>query len=627
MYSFQQFKEKADKVHNGEYTYDCDGYVNMGTKLKMTHKICGNTFFQLPKNHLRGQGCPLCGKERAKKRRKGNYKSFIAESKNRFGDRYIFPNIESEYENSHSIITVECTLCGSKFNKIACDFITSKTGGCWCKEKKTAISYNELVEAVSGYNIEHFDGELDVTKGKVTVTCNKCGFQYSARITSLLNGKNRCKSCAGREASNKRRLSVEAVKKRMDELWPTINVDYSTYVNAMSKMRCTCKKCGNEFERSPNGFFSRNIKIDPCPKCSKELLSGKKTKTTEQFIDDVKMVYGDGIYTVIGEYTSSNSKIRILCNDCHREFDIEANSFLQGYGCPYHNCNSSGKEKEISEFIKSLLPNDKVYTNDRKLLNGKELDVLVPSMSLAFEFDGVFWHNENNKENDYHISKTMECEKHGIRLIHIFEDEWIYKKEIWKSMIRNVFSCTQNKIYGRKCEIKEVEVTECTKFLNENHLQGWCPSQVKLGLYHNGVLVSVMTFGKSRHYCGNGRQEYELLRFCNKLNTNVIGGASKLFTHFISEYNPKSIISFADRRWSNGGLYKKLGFTFDHCSKPNYFYVIGNVRKNRFNYRKSVLVEKYGCPKSMTEKEFCRQQKWYRIYDCGTMVYKWASKK
>ena len=192
-------------------------------------------------------------------------------------------------------------------------------------------------------------------------------------------------------------------------------------------------------------------------------------------------------------------------------------------------------------------------------------------------------------------------------------------------MITNILGFTKNKIYGRTCTIDTVDSNTAVKFLNDNHIQGWCPSNIKLGLYYKGELVSLMTFGKSRHFIGSGKYEWELLRFCNKLDTTVIGGASKLFSYFIRNYKPTSIVSYSDRRWSEGNMYNKLGFTFSHYSKPNYFYVIDNVRKNRFNFRKKILVEKYNCPSEMSERDFCKEKKWYRIYDCGTSVHVWKN--
>ena len=108
---------------------------------------------------------------------------------------------------------------------------------------------------------------------------------------------------------------------------------------------------------------------------------------------------------------------------------------------------------------------------------------------------------------------------------------------------------------------------------------------------------------------------------------NVIGGASKLLHFFIERYNPEKIISYADRRWSDGNMYKKLGFTEDSITQQNYFYVFPNGQKriNRFSLRKNILVEKFGCPANETEKEYCEKMGFYRIYDCGCLKYVWKN--
>ena len=137
-----------------------------------------------------------------------------------------------------------------------------------------------------------------------------------------------------------------------------------------------------------------------------------------------------------------------------------------------------------------------------------------------------------------------------------------------------------------------------------------------------------MTFGKRRRNLGSASKdgEYEMLRFCNKTGCSIPGAAGRLFKHFVKEYNPNLVISYADRRWSRGNLYEKLGFTFDHVSKPNYFYIVNGKRCNRFGFRKDILVKKYDCDKDMTEHEFCKSKGWYRLYDCGTLVYVWTKK-
>jgi hypothetical protein len=149
-------------------------------------------------------------------------------------------------------------------------------------------------------------------------------------------------------------------------------------------------------------------------------------------------------------------------------------------------------------------------------------------------------------------------------------------------------------------------------------------SSVNLGLYYNNELVSLMTFGKKRLALGNKKSnndEYELIRFCNKLNTSVVGGASKLLNHFIKTYNPVEILSYADKRWSNGNLYKKLGFIEVKSTSPNYFYVVNKKRKNRFEFRKDVLV-KDGFDSSKTEFQIMEDRGIPRIYDVGNFLFK-----
>lgn len=624
MYNFEWFENKAKEVHGNKYSYTSYSYINTRVKIPILCNTCGVVFHQTPKNHLNGQGCPECGKKFAIECHKRDYKNFIKTVNERFDNRYDFPNIKEEYENSHSKITAKCKLCGKTFTKIACDIITSKTGGCWCKENRYKyVSFEEIAEKIHNYDIEPFDGLKEIAHDKVKLTCQKCGFTYEARIKSILNGKHKCKKCVSVQRGIAIRKPIEDVVQFFSENYPSITINKNTYTKTNCNIECVCNNCGHKFHRTFNSFTHLSKHSNPCPKCNKEEICKKRTKTVEEFWMDVINVHGDGKFELLSDYTKSSEKVTLKCNECGRTFNIEANSLLQGHGCPYHNCNSSTPEKEIVEHLKRITDDIIINTNDRNVLNGKEIDIYVPSKKIGIEFDGIFWHNENNKTNDYHLQKTEECEKRGIRLVHIFEDEWLNKKDIWLSMIDNMFGKTQHKVFARKCKIKNVDTKTCTDFLNRNHLQGWCPSQIKLGLYYNEELVSVMTFGKSRHFIGNGKIEYELLRFCNKIHTNVIGGASKLFAHFIQNYKPNSIVSYADRRWSVGNLYNKLNFKFEHNSKPNYFYVIGNERKNRFNYRKKILVEKYGCPVEMSEREFCKQQKWYRIYDCGTKVFKW----
>ena len=172
------------------------------------------------------------------------------------------------------------------------------------------------------------------------------------------------------------------------------------------------------------------------------------------------------------------------------------------------------------------------------------------------------------------------------------------------------------------CEVKEISNKEAKNFLEQNHIQGGINSLINLGLYYNNTIVSVMTFGKLRKSLGskNVDNTYELLRFSNLLYTNVIGGASKLFNFFVKNYKPIKIISYADYRWSDGNLYKVLGFKFDKLTKPNYFYIKQNVRLNRFNFTKHKLVQQ-GFDRTKTESQIMKDRNFQRIFDCGNLKF------
>jgi hypothetical protein len=198
-----------------------------------------------------------------------------------------------------------------------------------------------------------------------------------------------------------------------------------------------------------------------------------------------------------------------------------------------------------------------------------------------------------------------------IRIIHIWEDDWIYKTEIVKSQIKNWLVLTENKIFARKCEVKEINNSK--DFLNKNHIQGSDRSIIKLGLFYNNELVSIMTFNKTEGRKKMIDTDWNLSRFSNKLEYNVVGGASKLLNYFIKNYNPKRIISYADKDWSNGSVYYKLGFNLVNETKPDYKYLINNKRVHKSRYRKSKLNT------TLTESQYMLDIP--RIWDCGKIKF------
>lgn len=295
------------------------------------------------------------------------------------------------------------------------------------------------------------------------------------------------------------------------------------------------------------------------------------------------------------------------CNFLIREYNLSVKEEIQQ--------NKSSVEIEIVEFIKSLRIKN-LIPNDRKMLEGKEIDIFLPDYNLAIEVDGIYWHSEKwGKDSKYHLDKTIKCNQKNINLLHIFDSEWMDKRtqEIWKSIIKSKLQLN-TKIYARKCEIKNVSTTEAAKFLNENHLQGFLGGSIKLGLYHNNILVQLVILNKSRY---NKKYDLELIRSASLGGFTIVGGLSKLLSKVLG-----SIISYADLRYSIGTGYEKIGMARLKNTVPNYFYIIDGKLESRLKYQKHKLVnllEEFD--PNLTESHNMNNHGIYRIWDCGNGVF------
>lgn len=418
----EEFVRRSNEIHHNKYDYSLVEFKGTKTKVQI---ICPEhgPFWQLPKNHLKGQGCPECGKRYAQEWQKNNPQSFLKASKDRFNDSYEFPFIDSEYENYHSLITVKCKKCGHSFKKIA--------------------SYH------------------------------------------------------------------------------------------------------------------------------------------------LALPFG---------------------------------------GCRYCYSSQSRGERELVNFITNLLPqNIAVSLNDRRFLSGMELDVLIPSLNIAFEYNGCYWHSEEQHHDKYyHLNKTEKCEKQGLRLIHIFEDELLLKRELVFGKIKHLLHLDTDResVFARRCSVRTIKYVIGADFLNRYHIQGADKATIYYGLYYDDKLVAVMSF------IIDGDSKWILSRYATNSMYNVVGGAGKLFSHFVKEKNPEEVKSFADRRWSTTlfpNMYDKLGFQLEKATRPDYRYILPKspIRHHKFNFRKANLIKKYGFSDQMTETDMVRELKALKVWDAGLLKYVW----
>ena len=325
------------------------------------------------------------------------------------------------------------------------------------------------------------------------------------------------------------------------------------------------------------------------------------------------------------EFSGLNREYTWKCAKCGNIFTqkIHTSHHIKGFSnCPRClNCypilaGTSLLEKEVVNFCKQYYPN--LIEHNRTLIKPYELDIVIPELKLAIEFNGNFWHSEQGGTNSsYHLMKTEMCEEIGYKLIHIFEHEWINKQEIVKEKLKAILGVDQERIYARKCIVKEVSVKEKNEFLNKHHIQGEDKSVLKFGLFYNDELVAVMTFGYPRF---NNEYDWELIRYAT--SKHVIGGAGKLLAYFRRTY-VGSIITYADRRFSKGNMYENIGFKLINITKPNYWWIKDNKVLSRYQTQKSRLTKLLGdkYDPNKTEMENMNNAGFNKIYDCGNLVF------
>jgi hypothetical protein len=489
----------------------------------------------------------------------------------------------------------------------------------------------------------------------VAKTCKNCGIEYKAkyykRNTSLYCSKKCCNSDP--DVINRIR---ESQKKTYTEKYNGLHpmqtsitkenfknsifnkygvTHYSKLDEYQEKIKKTkLKKYGNENYNNIDKMKSTCVEKYGVDNVSKsDVVKEKRNNTVKvKHFDFIKShCAAKQITPMFSEQQYNgylyNNKYEFRCDVCSKIFETDVYKVNHIF-CNF--CNPMDKntlETEIFCFIKSLVNSDVIVKRkDRTILNGKELDIYIPSKNIAFEFNGLYWHSENanNIKKFYHLYKSRSCIVKGIRLVHIFENEWVYKKEIVKSVISNLIVENDTKLYARNCVVQQITEFDKNCFLEKNHLQGKDKSSIKYGLYHNNDLVSVMTFVKSRF---DKNIQYEMYRYCNKLGTRIVGGASKLFKHFVKTHNPISVVSYNDKRFFDGVVYHNLGFNFLENTPPNYWYVTPDYKNihNRMKFQKHKLHKIFANYNSdLTEWENMTQNGYDRIWDCGNGKWVWT---
>ncbi len=429
--------------------------------------------------------------------------------------------------------------------------------------------------------------------------CTSCNNEREFVVHSIIKHGGVCYTCGTtKKAIHSTELAIHPDVEILE------HVDKST---TPTKVRC--KVCEVIYLASPRDLTSSTR----CKKCAvdqQRLTLDIATKKVAEY----------GLELLGAEYIDNKTDMQVYNPSCGHTSTYKLKD-LYTHAC--RECAKVGRtssaERTITGFIKSL---GLEVETEYKMPSGKHIDIYIPEKSIGIEYNGEYWHSSKFKDKNYHINKTKEAASLGITLIHIYEVDFSEKPDLVLDMLSARCGHSET-LYARKCEVREITVAETGTFLDSNHLQGRSAASVHLGLYYEGDLVSVMTFGTSRFT----EHEYEVIRLATINNFTVVGGASKLFKYFQKLYSPKSIMTYSHAHHSTGAVYEKLGFTYTRDTLPGYWYHKNGDRLSRHQCQKGKLQSRFPehFDDTLSEEKIMELAGWARVYDCGNRVFDWFS--
>lgn len=449
--------------------------------------------------------------------------------------------------------------------------------------------------------------------------CHKCGYSWSTTLKNRTISKRGCAVCSGKRIMPGYN-DVLTLHPEIEQFFDISNNFSLSNMASTSRKKAQwkCKK-GHVFTRC----IETMIKSQECPICE-----GSKCGVLVEGMNDLST-----LHPKIASYWDYSK------NDKLPSQVTAGSSYLAWWKCPetgksyqrdiydqVHRTHespytvSSTQEKEVCDFVVSLIGEDDVILHNRTIISPYEIDIYVPSKNFAIEFNGIYWHSDaRGKSKNYHKNKFEKCKDMGIQLFTIWEDDWSDKKNIIKSMLIHKLGVDKSeRIYARKCSIEHIDYETSKQFLNDYHIQGSSRGTFHTGLIYEDSLVAVSSWIK------RGDTLY-LDRYAT--SCTVIGGMGKLLKHGL-KYAQKNgcthIITFSDNEVSDGRLYKILGFSMDAYLPPDYKYLYKGKRKHKFGFRKSRFKKDKNLyyDKNLTEFELAKINSIPRCFDCGKIRWR-----
>lgn len=470
--------------------------------------------------------------------------------------------------------------------------------------------------------------------------------QYSAQLRK--NGSG-CPVCGDLVRRAKRRSPQEDIIARATEVHAGFYAyDRAVYRNLITKFTVTCPRHG-DFDTTP----ANHLKGRGCPNCA-EYTRGKRkdpvaaarktadTKLANHAVDferAAREVHGDMYDYSAVVYAGRKKPVTILC-PTHGAFSQTPGHHLKrAHGCPECSHHRSKGEAALAKFMSTFV---EIEERNRRVIAPKEIDIYAPAQKLAVEYCGEYWHAASSPEEERtdrtrHLDKLRACEAAGLRLLTVYESEWLARPRAIRRLIRNALGKARGSVMARKCSVEVLGSAEAAAFFDRYHPQGGAGWGQTYALRYGNKVVACMRFTFGANDRGtNAERVWTLTRYATRVS--VPGGASKLFAAFIADTGADLVKSFSDNRYFTGVMYDRLGFTMEEETPPDYQVYHPKTgllpktawqRKNIPARMRDIGDKGYFDPVKdpRSERDMTYALGAQRMFDCGKKRWVWRSDK
>lgn len=470
-----------------------------------------------------------------------------------------------------------------------------------CRNKQK--NQKRIETTLQKYGVDHVSKTSEV-KEKYTKTClDKYGVEHSFKHKEVQ--KKRLKTLEdnyGVDNPFKSKVVKERIKEVNINKFGVENPSQSPEINE-KKRHTYVVNYGVEHPRKNKDFVERQSKT-------------RMVNYWNSLTDDQRNSYLNLEEIYQKEHVENEHTISYICQKYGLSYNY-TKSKLNELNLPIiRRFYTSNGEIVLQKFIESFYSGN-IIKNDRRVLDGGyEIDIYLPEVKLGIEYHGSFWHS--NVDENKHLAKYKSALKSGISLMQIFDWELEEKESIVYSMIKSKIGIFDRVLNGENCKVKEISPSDYKSFCEDNHIQGYAPAKIKLGLFHDDELVSIMSFSTPR---SKSNHTYEMIRYANKINTKIRGSASKLFKYFTRNFDFKSLVTFSDNRLFDGKIYETIGFSYVETSSPNYWYTTGDNKISAQKHKLRNLLGEENFDMKSSEKENMLSNGYRIVYDAGNKKF------